>query len=159
MDYLTKNKLLSVIVIVFFVLNVATIGVMWFTLLKKDKPNPPPPPADVFRGLIHILELNEQQAEKLHSIQEAHRSFMFRNDMEIRSNKKKLINEVFRESPNSDSVSVWIANISRLQANREEYIYTHLRKIRDLCDDRQKEIFKDFIEKSAPPPDGPPPMK
>ncbi|MBZ0202520.1 MAG: periplasmic heavy metal sensor [Ignavibacteria bacterium] len=155
-----KDRFLILTIIILFVLNLFTLGYVLMGL------NPPPPPEMLERGpdmrrpdkkeqgrpdelIINRLKLNTDQIGKFEDLKKEHR-----NQVDsIQFNSRKLHDEYFGllKNPVADTAkaSALLEQIAMNQKQLDRATFSHFEKLRDICNNDQKELFNRFIDEIA----------
>ncbi|MBA2613841.1 MAG: periplasmic heavy metal sensor [Bacteroidetes bacterium] len=155
---MNKTKLLSIAVIGLLLINLATLGLMFF---KQGRPHPEHGP----RGegpkkiIIERLNFDAAQQEKYEVIIKEHRSKM----QELNKNSRGLHDELYSllTSANIDKVKSdsLIQTIADNQKALDNLNFDHFQKIKAICTDKQLENFNGLARDLAQlfgPHGGPP---
>ena len=151
---------------VLYILLFFLIGVNGFFLYnyigKPDmvKESRPRNPMDF---IIEQLEFDSEQMQKIKLLNRAHHHKMMR----IRDDEKELKDALFNSISNSAIDENYVDSITTLIGEKEKMrdmaTYYHFKKIQEICNDKQKEIFKKIINealhKAGRREHGPPPHR
>ncbi|MFZ4771023.1 MAG: Spy/CpxP family protein refolding chaperone [Ferruginibacter sp.] len=171
MNHVSKNKLLTWLVVLLLVANAATITMFW---LDKNRQNvrPKGTPAEF---LIKSLNLDSNQQAQLNVLRKAHRSSVqpLRN---LVKESKEVFFDLLKEATVSDSIKqVAAKKISALTEEIDLVTFNHFLKVRAICRPDQQLKFDEIIDdvinmmghqqegQNGPPPGGgdghrPPPL-
>lgn len=142
MNHLSKNKLLTWLVVLLLVANVATITMVW---LDKNRQNVRPKGAPA-EFLIKSLNLDSKQQAQLDVLRKAHRSAVqpLRN---LVKESKDAFFDLLKESNISDSVKQLAAKkISVLTEEIDLVTFNHFLKVRAICRPDQQLKFDAIID-------------
>lgn len=165
MDFFSKSKMTAWLIIILFLLNIATLIFMWGTLLGNPKPPFPPPDfrpekKDMMFMLKEELKMNSAQTFKLQELSEIHRKNMEPVGDSILIFKKNIVEETFKENPDLNKIKVYADKIGFLQSHIELNISNHFINLIKICNNDQKEKFRKLIlEPLQHPPGLEPPMR
>lgn len=167
MDLLRKNKALSAGIIVLVLLNIATLGTLWWQSGRQAPPGPPRWNPGEF--MAQQLRLSSEQASQF---DERRRTYQ-REYEPLVSRLRSVRRDLYKDLRSGDTASAVIVpksdEIGGLQARIEILRIRHFQGLRMLCDDRQQKIFDGIMHdvfESGPsqppsspggPAEGPPP--
>ena len=155
MGDIKKIKILSILVAVLVLLNVALLAYMWFA------PHPMMhgvrPPHHGPAGLVEQdLKFDDVQKERFEMMKHGHHESMMRLDDTERELHKLLYQKLIESLPVA-SVDTIIVQISALQRLRDSITYSHLIEVRQLCKPDQQKIFDEMLKRPmSSKPDRPP---
>ena len=164
MDLLKKNSVLTGAVVLLALLNVGTLGTLWWQAAAGPGPSRPGAgsPGEFMENQLRFDNAQRKQFEAL-------RETFQRESEPITSRLKAArlsLMETLQRGQSSDTTIVPLTDeIGRLQAGLELVTMHHFRSVRDLCDERQRQRFDrmmhDVLERipgqPPPPPPGQPP--
>jgi hypothetical protein len=140
MDQVSKNKLLTWLVLLLIVANAITITMFWVN--KKQHPPANPAPNEF---LIKELKLDKSQQEKLDLLVKEHRGQVESIRGKLKQAKDKLFSMV-KAPETSDSVKhVAAADISKLTEEIDLFTLAHFQKVRNICNPEQQKKFDEII--------------
>jgi periplasmic protein CpxP/Spy len=159
MDFLIKSKILYIIIGILIVLNLLSLGTLWFWKSRGEH-RPPHMEQDHMKKdgkmfLTKELNLSKTQSDEIDKLRDEH----FKKISPFFEDIHKLKDSLFALLPSKDSSKfVEIANkIGAKQSELELETFRHFQKVRDILDDTQKQKF-DVILKDMVKPEGPPPF-
>ncbi len=167
MDTSNKQKGLYIVIIALLVINIGTLGFLWYNSLrgpKHDKGSLPmaPPPEVLFRD---ELRFTPEQMTKMEAFRDENFKATKKILDEIRDLKKSMSEQI--KSAGDDEAKKIAGQIGDKQKELEMLRFTHFRQIRGICDDAQKQKFDEMMKKIPGPedmqpgpgmnPNGPPP--
>ncbi len=122
-----KTTLLAASVVLLLLLNIATLGSIWF----RHAPGPPrrPQPREV---IICKLHLDKEQKQKYDALIKEHHKEISGIDLKIRKNKQRLY-ELLADGSPEDKSQALIDSINACQKKIEQVHLKHFRDIRSLC--------------------------
>lgn len=150
-----KQRVLIISIVILVVINLAMMSFMWFTRegkgprirrLSSEKRTE--------RVLEKRLKLNEDQLVQFKEAREMH--FEMTNPLieSIHDNRVKLNSrEAFRLS--KTEVENITESIGKLTTELEQYNFTHIQKLRSICNEEQKKKFDMLISKMVEQGRGP----
>lgn len=163
MNFFTKTRVLYALIAILFLLNVGTLATIW--IWKTTAGGPPPPPfmnekkADR-NVLIEQLNLSDEQIKKFEESKLSTREKVRNLNDEMRSLKDEYFGNISNNVQDSAMIKSLLEKISEKQKQLESETYNHFRRLRSICDDKQKEkydkIVMDLIRMRPPPGDAPP---
>lgn len=140
MDPVSKNKLLTWLVLLLIVANAITIIMFWVN--KKQSPPPNPAPNEF---LIKELRLDKFQQEQLDILVKEHRGQVQAIRGKLREAKDKLFS-IVKIPETSDSVKhAAAADISKLTEEIDLLTLAHFQKVRKICTPEQQKKFDELI--------------
>ena len=159
MDYIQKNKLLMIIVVVLVILNIVSVSYILFS--------PPPFPGahdkqkdPIARFLDEELGFSKEQKMQYQKLREEH---FIRSDS-LMNVHAKVLRDFFdllkKDSTNQEEVRLKAAVIGKWEVDRSFETYNHFRAIRALCTPEQRRTFDamitDVLQQPREPRGGPP---
>jgi Spy/CpxP family protein refolding chaperone len=137
-----KSKLNSIAIIVLIVLNICTLGFIFFNSSKNHRP-----PMDRMNPkdiIIKKLHLDESQQKDFTKLIEWHQSEIQKHDKEIVNAKKSLYGLLTNNEIDLKSKDSLITVINLNQKQIEETHFKHFEDIKKLCKPEQLDDFKEF---------------
>lgn len=171
MNFITKNKWLTVAFVLLILLNVATLSAFWWArkgLQQEDRP----PQGGAMTFLVKELQLDSLQQEQLKLFRDEHRAATQEIRKKNREAKETFFSLLEREGISEAEVNEAATVSARYDAELAKITFDHFKKIRSICTLNQKEKFDKIIHEvlrrlsgpQGPPPphdgrhpDGPPP--
>ena len=165
MEPVSKNKLLTWMVILLVIANAVTITIFW---LNRKEQRPPANSAPA-QFLINELKLDKVQQEKFMELVKEHRGQVESIRKNIKAAKDSLF-ALIRNDQASDSMKQAAADAaSKLTSQIDVLTVNHFQKVRKICTPEQQSKFDEIIMEvtsmMAPPPPqrpgnpGPPPRE
>jgi periplasmic protein CpxP/Spy len=175
MEPTTKNKVLYIVLAVLVLLNIVSLGSMWF-MKCRDRVHPPFGPGmqpqfgmhQQHPGMQPFMDGKMFLAEELKFTPEQNEKFAKLRDEHFTSSRKLIeemqksmddMMELLKTKDGDTKAEEYAAKTSAIQKELQLSAYKHFKNIRDICDDKQKEKFdvliKDITKMMAP--QGPPP--
>lgn len=158
-----KDRFLIIVIIILFVLNLFTLG---YVIIGREGHSPPdiekvgprgPGDMDPNRKnpgrpdevIINRLKLNKDQVLQFENLKDEHRKQT--EDLQFAS--KKLHDEYFgllkSDTPDTVKASQLLVELGKNQQQLDKVTFEHFRKIKDICDKDQKQLFNTFIDEIA----------
>lgn len=178
MNYFDKNKILTVAVVLLLIINIGILAFLWIDRVPKSPEKLPPvdrlhapdgrplvrPPGNPGpkEFLMRELNFNEQQRKEYEKLVDEHKNDMKNIRDKIRNNKEKLWDLFLKHDVDSNDAEAIATEIGAGQKETEMVTFRHFQKVKDLCNDEQKEKFDkvigDALKMMGPevPPDPPP---
>lgn len=156
MSLVSKNKLLTALVILLLVANAATITMFWL----HKKPKPPQPKGSPKEFLVKELGLDAEQQAKLDALMKEHRQAAAGIREKVKAEKDSLF-LLIKEPNTSDSMKqAAAAAASRYTEQLDVLTLNNFQKIRALCNTEQQKKFDEIIQEvlrmmAQPRPGGP----
>jgi protein CpxP len=155
MNNITKSRLLSTVIIVLLVANIATLTV--FLLKKDDKKMPPPQKGGPFAFLVKELALDSLQIAAYTKLREEHQKNVESFRAEIRNAKDALFELLKDSNVNDSKLQEALNNIGEKEKAFDKVVFVHFQRLRNLCTDVQKKKFDEIIQEALRMvPSGPP---
>lgn len=181
MESTTKNKVLYIVLAVLVLLNIVSLGSMWFMKSRDRMPpfgpggpgmHPPFGMHQQHQGMQPLMDGKMFLSEELKFTPEQNEKFAKLRDEHFTSSRKlieemhKSMDDMMEQLKIKDGdakAEEYAVKTSALQKELQILAYKHFKSLRDICDDKQKEKFdvllKDIIKMMAPPGPPPPPDK
>jgi protein CpxP len=160
-DVFSKYRLSLVAIGILIVLNVGSLGMIWYGHFTR--PAPPPRPEGRERAeavLAHELRLTDEQTRRFHELRARHFVEVEKIRLEIYDLARAMVKELFRPSPDTEKVTALSAQIGRKQAEFERLVFFHFRDLKELCRPDQRErlqsVLYEMLEASKLKPPPPP---
>jgi len=164
MKFFEDNRFKVISFTVLVVLNLFLLGILWFRPVHP--PLFPPPPHEIIRppGIIDIMEkellLNDEQKKLFNEIRIGHLNYSKTLMEDIRRMKKDILEEAFKNSPDTAKVNLLTKEIGRRQAAFEEYLFFHIKQLKEVCTPEQQKklekLFEEVINRNILPEPPPP---
>ncbi len=157
MDIFAQKKLLYVIIVLLVVLNVASLGMLWYQHAQRDVV-----PAALTRGgrgamgrlVERELDLSGEQREKFDLLGAEHALTLTQTQDALIQAKRAILKEVTAPAPDTARVRLLVHEITANQDRLEWLLFDHFVQIRSLLREDQKQKFDNLIIEvtEAPPP-------
>jgi periplasmic protein CpxP/Spy len=173
MEPTTKNKVLYIVLAVLVLLNIISLGSMWFMKCRDRVPSFVPGMHPQFgmqqqhQGMQPFMDGKMFLAEELKFTPEQNEKFAKLRDEHFTSSRKLIeemhksmddMMELLKTKDGDAKAEEYAAKTSAIQKELQLSAYKHFKSVRDICDDKQKEkfdsILKDVTKMMAP--QGPP---
>jgi Spy/CpxP family protein refolding chaperone len=159
-----KIKSLYIIVGLLLMINVATLGFIWYTSFKlRVEPPLNPPRQDSSNSfLADELGFTGEQSQKFEALKKEHRQGV----QNIMQQTKELKDQLFECIKTGDDAKAkeLAEKLSENNKAMELLTYEHFKEVRKICNDEQKVKFDKILielvrglEAQSPPPNGHPP--
>ena len=154
-----KSRFLKIVIIALLVLNLGTLSFLFINHLHgKGHHGPPHDQEGPARFIIEKLGFDEKQQAAFNDLKREHQGQMRMMEDSIKMQRDQLP-ELITSGNDAKADSVATA-IGRCQKQIERYTYQHFVKVYALCNDQQKDKFKDIIgeilhmmgRRGGPPP-------
>ncbi|MEI6508618.1 MAG: hypothetical protein WCO54_09025, partial [Bacteroidota bacterium] len=144
----------TTLVILLVCINLTTLATIWLTRPAKsmgfDLPDGPK------QFIIEKLHFNEEQIQAFDTLRKEHFEEMQGLRKQIYESKEDLYNQIKSDRVDTTIMFASIANIGRFEEKAERITMEHFRKVRQLCNDEQKQQFdlviSDVIKRIMLPP-------
>jgi len=154
-----KQKLLSNLFIALVILNLITIGFIWFHYEKENKKASNDDTFDVKTFIITKLGFDEKQASEFDILRREHFETVQKLNQEIRKEKEAMFNNLKNNKSDTAIAYQHISRIMMLENQVEKLTFDHFQKVRALCNPEQEKIFdmviQDILRNMNNPPNGP----
>jgi periplasmic protein CpxP/Spy len=150
---MNKLTFVSIAVVILLILNGALVALIFFK--KTDVPRH----VRADEIIISRLELNGDQIERFEELKRAHRKKVMECHDSISVLKRALIGGLKTALPDTHHTYALANSIGQQQKEVELATFSHFAALRELCDDRQKQLFDEFIQEIAQALDRPHPEK
>lgn len=134
-----KIKLLTWSVIGLLLLNLSTIGFLFFNNNERNQPKPK-------EIVIEKLHFDKQQQEKYQEIIDENKFKINALDDGIRNLKNQLFLELKQEKINTSKSDSLINQIANIQKEIEKLHFKHFQDIKSICNKEQLPSFNDLAE-------------
>lgn len=161
-----KVKLLTTLVVLLLLLNIATIASVWVMRPGKHMGGVHGPR----EYIISKLGFDEAQTEAFEALRKEHFDTIQKLREQIRSEKEEMYSGL-KTKGNENDAYAHLAKVIAYEEQAEKITFEHFRKVRELCDEEQKQHFDAIITQiikmvgvNTPPPPhapnhgGPPPL-
>ena len=142
-----KGVIWGVIIAILIVLNIATLTTMWvwearipYSMPQRTMINKP----DGRKIFEKELNFNQQQMDSVDKFRKEHFDIVQKYMDESKKYKEELIEQM--KNPDNVKVQNLISKIADNEKNIETETFNHFMKIRNLCDDKQKEKFSEIFK-------------
>jgi len=159
MDFQKKNRFMLWTIVVLLILNISTLALLWFGLLKRPKPLPPPGTHERLLEGIRFLEkelnLSEKQIQQFIESRNKHAEQAKGIHDKIHHLKKQILDELFKSAPDSVIFQKLSHAIGNHQSELEQLLIEHFLELKSYCRPEQQEklkgLFFDLALMSRPP--------
>ena len=146
MDFFQKPKILTIVIIGLLVINLGTLGFLWFHKAPIFHHEFPPfgemrGPGEMKGFLEDQLNLNDKQREEFNSLREEHHKEIMVIQDSIRTLKDRMFEQLSANPPDSLKTNSIAGAIGENQKRIELLAFGHFQKVRSICDDNQKQKF------------------
>lgn len=153
-----KIKVLTILVAVLILLNIGTLGYIWYSRSRADHgPRDGRGPGGL---VIKELQFDAKQQEAFERLRNEHHEAMKKIGEENRQLHDELFRSLGRGSDASTYADSLIHRIAMLRIENEQITYRHLAQVRQLCTPQQQQRFDAMIAEAMAQRDrdqGPPP--
>ncbi len=150
-----EARFLKIIIIVLLLINIGTLGFLWFGGRHNGHRQPPLPGMDLPpRGaaafLNESLSLTDAQETEYRKLRSSHHQTVEAIRGEMKENKRTLY--MLLKTPNPNSVrneeARWLDSLAAQQRRIEFITYEHFREVRALCTPQQQAKFDEVIDEA-----------
>lgn len=169
MDIFTRQKFVKWILLILVLVNLVSIGTLWYMHFSKGQLPPPPHPGakpdlvqrSMMQFLVKEIELNEEQAQQFYEIQDTFfketRVFVDENERL----RREITDAAFMLHPDRNKFEQLSARIGANQMQLERHRVHFFADLIAACTDDQKEhlieLLRYTLERSRPTHGAPPP--
>lgn len=158
MDTTKKDKGLYIVIIALLVVNIATLGFLWYSSLRpgrgpgKEPMRDRPRPEALFQ---EELKFSPEQMKKIEAMREENFKATDKIHDELKGLQKSMM-EVVRTG--NDEEAKRISGLTGEKMKELEMLrYGHFKQIRDMCDETQKQKLDEMTKKIPGPENFQPP--
>jgi len=161
MNFITKNKWVTIAVVVLILLNIVTLTAFWW---KKNEFNPEarPPQGGAIAFLIKELQLDSIQQQQLKLLRDEHLSASQDARRKNREAKETFFSLLEKDGITDSEINEAANASARYDAELAKITFSHFKKIRSICTASQQEKFDEIIHevlRMMSGPQGPPPPR
>ncbi|MCP4402436.1 MAG: periplasmic heavy metal sensor [bacterium] len=151
----TKQRLNASIIALLIVLNVTSLGTIWFLQSRQSPGTEVQGPGPVRNFLERELDLTQEQAQQFEILRQEHFQESKAISEDIHPLKETIMQEVFAASPDSATVKAFAEEIGAKQAELEELRFQHFLALKSVCRPEQLETFQALFRELFPPQNHP----
>jgi protein CpxP len=165
MNYFSKNKWASVMIIILLVLNVFTLAFFWLVKAGPIKPLPPQvqSPAAIHGSnyLVEQLDLSAAQQNQYEQLVKEHQQQVRSIRDSVRIAKDHFFSLLNNNTISEEQIKDQAASSCEYQERLDLVTFDHFKKVKAICTPAQQVKFEKIIQRvirqMAPPPPPPPP--
>ncbi|HKC69062.1 MAG TPA: hypothetical protein VKG26_12580 [Bacteroidia bacterium] len=150
-------------VILLAVLNICLVASIWLKQGKPDDMRQPPNGAKAADFLIEQLRFSPQQLTGFEKLKREHGHTMDSLRKVSKEVHKLFFDNLEKEKQDTAKINELARAIANTQTQIELATFNHFRKVRNLCDEKQKatfdEIIQEVLRRMARPVGSPPPLQ
>lgn len=142
-----REKLLTICVVVLFVMNIGTLGLLFFT--HQHMAHPPhggPGGHGPDRMIIEGLKLTPEQISRFETLKHDHHEAMLKEGQKDRELHRAYFALLRSENPNKQMADSILQQMSDIVKERNEITFAHFADLRKLCTEEQKKRFDDILD-------------
>lgn len=140
-----KKETFLVIVIVFLLLlNLGTLGFLFFQ--NNKYPDFPPHPRRPDRLIIERLKLSPEQVEKFEELKFEHRSGMNKLEHEAAQFHASYFSLLKEDNYLQSAVDSFENLLAENQTKKDSITFKHFEDLKAICNEEQKKYFNELIE-------------
>ncbi|RAJ16879.1 Spy/CpxP family protein refolding chaperone [Olleya aquimaris] len=136
-----KNTILYLLIFVLIVVN----GFFLYNYLVRPQHQGPKESGNFIAKELH---LNKAQMQEFNTLEDKHHNVMKGINDDIKNDKDALFEKITASQINKATVDSLITSITNKKGLKEKEMFSRLRGIYLLCNDKQKERFSDIIKKA-----------
>ncbi|MES2560571.1 MAG: periplasmic heavy metal sensor [Bacteroidota bacterium] len=141
-----KIKLLTTLVVLLLLINIATIAGIWKLIDPHTLGLMPPPPPSPKEFIISKLNLDEEQQKVFEELRKEHFEQMQGLQEQIREEKDAMYDLLKSANPDTTQTYLHIAKIMQSEERLERITFDHFRKVRAICNEEQQQHFDAIID-------------
>ena len=148
MNNITKSRLLSIVVIILMIANIATLAMFW---IKRDHEKMPPPQQQnggPFAFLIKELAFDSAQVIAYAKLRDEHKSEVESYRNAINNAKDSLFALLKQPAANEDVLRNALSHVGEKEKMFNQFIFLHFKKVRALCNVTQQSKFDKVIQQA-----------
>jgi len=158
MNFFTKIRVTSWIIGLLVLLNMLTLGTLWFQQFRRP-PNKPLPQDNRSETILWFLQreldLTEQQAQQFQTLRQQYLLTSRTIMSEIHQLREELTDELFAASPDAQKADKLAEEIGAKHAALELLLFRHFLELKAVCQPAQQTKFqsliRDLLEMMKPP--------
>ena len=157
MDLFTTKRFSFWTIVLLIIFNIVTLSIIWSNQRAKPGDFPRRPPRQSQRSLTLLqkeLGLSNDQIERYNSLRQAHHQQTQILVREIPGLKKEMMDEIFKDSPDTLKVREYSKLIGEKQSEIERLTFNHLLDLKELCGEGQAEklhgLLNEFFRQQQP---------
>ncbi len=150
MDWITKNKFNTWLILILLAVNILTVSIIWMQTLKERNPILPPPvgieqkPESVSL-MQRTLNLSDEQTKQFEKMRENHFARSKIVNEKILELKRQIVKQIFSDKKDTVLVSSLCNQIGALETDLEKLRFKHFTEFVSICTPGQKEIFEPVL--------------
>lgn len=157
----SKIKTLVWTIIALIVLNIGSLGFLWYKQVTRPGQLPPPrnQQANPDKFLEMELQLTDEQVAAFSELRQQHQQETRKIRQVIHGLSGNLVEELFKSQPDTARVAALSDEIGRKQAEYERITYSHFDELKQVCTPDQQEKLRvilfemlDNMRMGTPPP-------
>ena len=148
MNTFTKGRLLTIVIVLLLIANIATLAFFWW---QKDKDKLPPNPnknGGPFAFLVKELALDSNQQAAYKELRNQHQQTMQSFKKETRDAKDSLFGLLQIALPSDALVQQALQKVGEKEIAIQQHVFEHFKKVRALCNEEQKKKFDLVIQEA-----------
>jgi Spy/CpxP family protein refolding chaperone len=157
MTIFTQQRITAWIIGLLLILNILSVGTLWFFQFRRQPPPPEIGPGPVQHFLEAELQLTQEQAQQFARLRQEHSQAAKALNDAGHQLKGTLLNEVFTDAPDVEKVTRLAEEIGQKQTELELLLFQHFLALKSLCSPEQADRLQSLIHEIVPPPGSPPP--
>ena len=150
MNWISQSNFAKWVIIILFIINIATVAIMWIYIADNKKPprfeegNRPPEPVGLMQKELGLTDEQTKQIEEMRA-----KNFEKTKNIidEIIDLKGKLSDQLFADEPDTTLINATMKKIGMLQAEMETQKFNDFRAFISICTKEQREKLKPILEK------------
>jgi periplasmic protein CpxP/Spy len=156
MDYFSKNKISVWIIAVLVLLNCFTLATIWlrqipFPFIPAGED--PRPRRHGLNVLKEELNLSAEQISEFNLIRQRHFDKMRPLQNEIFSLRRELLDEIYKNEPDTQKVRLLAVRIGEKESERERFVFEHFMQMKSVCTPEQRDKYDRLLRELITPPD------
>ncbi len=149
MNWISQNNFVKWVIVILFVVNIATVAIMWIYITGEKKPpridngGRPPGPIGLMQKELGLSGDQTKQIEQMR-IKNFEKSEVIIDKITVL--KKKLSELLFDEKTDTASINSITKEIGILQSEMEKFRFNDFRSLISICTKEQREKLKPILK-------------
>ncbi len=150
MDFFSKQKNLAWLIVILIVLNLISLGTLWYQHIHKPEIPPPPElqnhrPGHARMFLKKELQLSDTQAEKIAQLRTKHLDSVGDVRARLHRHKRALLREMLASTPDTLKIEELSRAIGNEHVQLERLNARHFTEVKSMLSEEQQTRFKQFL--------------
>ncbi|NTU97959.1 MAG: periplasmic heavy metal sensor [Chlorobiaceae bacterium] len=148
MNFLTSKKFVTTALVLLAVLNATLLGVLWWQNMEKNDSKHITITRQYSRQISFSgpVALSDSQSVSFRKLRREHFRKVRPEIAAIEEKKKQILEESFRDKPDSAKIATLAREIGAHQATMEQELAGHFHELSKICTPEQRDSLKSFLE-------------